>query len=190
VSLMHQREKLARNNTFFVKSKMALIRHRDETDPAEFEDAVWGRHVFNRRRDTSRVPLAVCGAETVADVVACVEFAKTHNCRVSVRSGGHSWAAWSVREGAVLVDLIYLDQKEGEWGGEFSYDPATKIVSAPPSASGRELNDYLADRIDPTDGKPRWFPGGHCPDVALGGFLLQGGMGWNCKVRLPLPPYP
>ncbi|KAK4539200.1 hypothetical protein LTR36_001158 [Oleoguttula mirabilis] len=25
------------------------------------------------------------------------------------------------------------------------------------------------------------FPGGHCPDVGLGGFLLQGGMGWNCK---------
>jgi FAD/FMN-containing dehydrogenase len=26
------------------------------------------------------------------------------------------------------------------------------------------------------------FPGGHCPDVGLGGFVLQGGMGWNCKV--------
>jgi FAD/FMN-containing dehydrogenase len=25
------------------------------------------------------------------------------------------------------------------------------------------------------------FAGGHCPDVGLGGFLLQGGMGWNCK---------
>ena len=29
------------------------------------------------------------------------------------------------------------------------------------------------------------FPGGHCPDVGLGGFLLQGGMGWNCRVRKP-----
>ena len=27
-----------------------------------------------------------------------------------------------------------------------------------------------------------FFAGGHCPDVGLGGFLLQGGMGWNCKV--------
>ncbi|KAK0617452.1 hypothetical protein B0T14DRAFT_498463 [Immersiella caudata] len=160
---------------------MAVIKTRDATDAADFDDAVWGRHIFNRRRDTSRVPFAVCEAETAADVVACVEFAKKHNTRVSVRSGGHSWAAWSVRHGAVLVDLIYLDQKEGEWGGEFSYDPTTKIVSAPPSASGRELNDFLAEKVDAEDGRPRWFPGGHCPDVALGGFLLQGGMGWNCK---------
>ena len=28
------------------------------------------------------------------------------------------------------------------------------------------------------------FPGGHCPDVGLGGFLLQGGMGWNCKASI------
>jgi len=23
------------------------------------------------------------------------------------------------------------------------------------------------------------FAGGHCPNVGLGGFLLQGGVGWN-----------
>jgi hypothetical protein len=23
--------------------------------------------------------------------------------------------------------------------------------------------------------------GGHCPTVGIGGFLLQGGMGWNCR---------
>jgi FAD/FMN-containing dehydrogenase len=27
----------------------------------------------------------------------------------------------------------------------------------------------------------RMFPGGHCPSVGLGGFLLQGGQGWNCR---------
>ena len=26
------------------------------------------------------------------------------------------------------------------------------------------------------------FPGGHCPNVGLGGFLLEGGMGLVCRV--------
>ncbi len=47
-----------------------------------------------------------------------------------------------------------------------------------PAVTGRELNEYLAKG----KGGGRFFAGGHCPDVGLGGFLLQGGMGWNCKV--------
>ena len=27
----------------------------------------------------------------------------------------------------------------------------------------------------------RFFPGGHCPTVGIGGFLLQGGQGWNAR---------
>ncbi|KAH8162390.1 hypothetical protein CIB48_g5853 [Xylaria polymorpha] len=50
----------------------------------------------------------------------------------------------------------------------------TKIVSCSPSATGEMLNGFLR-------GQGRMFAGGHCPDVGLGGFLLQGGMGWNCK---------
>ncbi|KAK3333085.1 FAD binding domain protein [Cercophora scortea] len=147
---------------------------RDSADPAAFDAAafdaaVWGR-VFNLRRDTTRVPFAVCQARTTADVVAAVELAKARGpgCRVSVRSGGHSWAVWSVRQDAVLIDLGGLD------GGRIGFDDATGIVSCPPAITGQTLNGFLAD-------KGRMFAGGHCPDVGLGGFLLQGGMGWNCK---------
>jgi hypothetical protein len=41
------------------------------------------------------------------------------------------------------------------------------------------LNTFLAE-------KGVMFAGGHCPDVGLGGFLLQGGRGWNCKVGIPI----
>ena len=30
-----------------------------------------------------------------------------------------------------------------------------------------------------------FFPGGHCVGVALGGYLLQGGFGWNGRVHGP-----
>ncbi|KAI0469056.1 FAD-binding domain-containing protein [Xylaria cf. heliscus] len=138
---------------------------RDATDPAAFHEAVWGR-VFNCRRDTSRVPRAVVRASSVAHVRDAVELAAQLQCRVAVRSGGHSWAAWSVRHDAVLLDLAGLTH--------VTYDDRTKIVSCSPSATGEMLNNFL-------ESEGRMFAGGHCPDVGLGGFLLQGGMGWNCK---------
>lgn len=141
------------------------ILHRDTADCATFQEAVWGR-VFNLRRDTSRKPRAVVTANSTAHVKAAVELAIREGCRVSVRSGGHSWAAWSVREDAVLIDLGQMKDLE--------YNDATKIVSCSPNYTGRALNDFLKT-------KGRMFAGGHCPDVGLGGFLLQGGMGWNCK---------
>ena len=36
------------------------------------------------------------------------------------------------------------------------------------------LAPYLAER-------GRFFVGGHCPTVGVGGFLLQGGQGWNAR---------
>jgi len=40
--------------------------------------------------------------------------------------------------------------------------------------TGERLAPFLAEH-------DRMFPGGHCPTVGIGGFLLQGGQGWNCR---------
>jgi FAD/FMN-containing dehydrogenase len=130
-----------------------------------YEKARIGR-VFNYRRP-NRYPHGVVEATSVQDIVEAVQVAQKKNLRVSIRSGGHSWAAWSVRDNAILIDL-----------GKFNfieYDEATTIVKVSPSTTGKMLGEYLIT-------KGRMFGGGHCPDVGLGGFLLQGGMGWNCKV--------
>ncbi|MGW5654237.1 FAD-binding oxidoreductase [Streptomyces humi] len=132
----------------------------------DFEEAVYGR-VFNARRPADRVPAAVLRAVTEQDVVEGVRLALERGWQVAVRSGGHSWAAWSVRREALLIDL----------GGfrEMAYDETTGIVTATPSVKGGdELNPYLG-------GFGRFFNGGHCPSVGIGGFLLQGGQGWNAR---------
>ena len=49
----------------------------------------------------------------------------------------------------------------------------TAIVG--PGVKGHELCDRLA-AVD------RFFPAGHCRGVAVGGYLLQGGYGWNSRV--------
>jgi len=140
------------------------ITWRDSSDTAKYEQARVGR-VFNQRRP-ARYPIAVVEAENEDHIIGAVKLANELKCRVSVRSGGHSWAAWSVRDNAVLIDL-------GKWN-YMSLDKEAGIITVSPSTTGRLANGYLAEH-------GLMFPGGHCPDVGLGGFLLQGGMGWNCK---------
>ncbi len=136
-----------------------------ESSREEYERARVGR-VFNHRRP-ERYPLAVVEATKEDHIVEAVKVAQKQGVRISIRSGGHSWAAWSVRDNAILIDLGSYKQIE--------LDESTGIVAVSPSTTGRQLNAVLRE-------KGLLFPGGHCPDVGLGGFLLQGGMGWMCRV--------
>ncbi|MDN3310218.1 FAD-binding protein [Microbacterium oryzae] len=130
---------------------------------ADWDDARVGR-VFNGRRP-DRQPDAVLIAESVEDVQRGVRLAAERGWTVAVRSGGHAWAAWSVRDGGLLIDLGALR--------DISYDEQSEIVSAGPATKGGdELSPYL-------EAYGRFFNGGHCPSVGIGGFLLQGGQGWN-----------
>lgn len=132
---------------------------------AGFEAARVDR-IFNRRL-TDRQPAGVVRPSSAAEVVEAVLLAKQQGWQVAVRSGGHSWAQWSVRDDALVIDLAHLDG--------IDYDDATGIVSAGPAVKGgAELAPYLAER-------GRFFVGGHCPTVGIGGFLLQGGQGWNAR---------
>jgi len=132
-----------------------------------YEQARTGR-IFNARRP-DRFPAAVLEAGCDDDVIEGVRLAGERGWPVSVRSGGHSWAAWSLRDDALLVDLGGLR--------DIGYDPATGVVAARPAVQGgRELAPFLAER-------GRAFPGGHCATVGLGGFLLQGGQGWDSRAR-------
>ncbi|WP_082227166.1 FAD-binding oxidoreductase [Demequina rhizosphaerae] len=132
-----------------------------------YEEARVGR-VFNARKP-DRYPAAVLEVADAEDVVAGVHLAIQRGWSVSVRSGGHSWAAWSVRDEALLLDLGALRS--------LSYDEGTGIVSAGPATMGAlELAPFLADR-------GRAFPGGHCATVGIGGYLLQGGQGWNGRAK-------
>lgn len=137
-------------------------------DDAAFESARVDR-IFNRRLPGDRIPVGILRARTEQDVVLGVRLARERGWKVAVRSGGHSWAQWSIREDALVIDL---------GGLEFlAYDEATGIVSAAPATKGGEvLAPFLAER-------GRFFVGGHCPTVGIGGFLLQGGQGWNARGR-------
>jgi FAD/FMN-containing dehydrogenase len=125
--------------------------------------------VFNGRKP-DRFPSAILEAASDADVVAGVQLAKARGWKVSVRAGGHSWAAWSVRDEALLIDLSRMREIEMD----SSHDGFSIVRARTAVQGGQELTPFLASR-------GLQFTGGHCSTVGIGGFVLQGGQGWNSR---------
>ncbi len=118
-------------------------------------------------RHPERYPAAILFPHSDQDIVEGVRLARENGWQVGVRAGGHSFPVWGLRDDAMLVDLGELK--------EIEYDPATHIASVSPAVQGgAELNEYLRPH-------GRFFAGGRCPTVGVGGFLLQGGIGWNFR---------
>lgn len=138
---------------------------RDTARPEDYEKARISR-LFNGIVP-KRYPAGILFAKAERDIVHAMKVALERKVRVSIRAGGQSYPAWSVRDNALLLDL-------GEYS-ELVLDLKTHVVRLSPSTTGRELDKYLV-------ANGRAFPGGHCPDVAMGGYLLGGGMGWNTNV--------
>jgi FAD/FMN-containing dehydrogenase len=138
---------------------------RETADHAEYEAARTGA-LFNGRHP-SRYPVAILEAANEADVASGVLLAKERGWKVATRSGGHAWAGWSVRDDALMIDLAAMR--------ELTVDVDNMTATATPALrGGQDLAPFLAshDLI---------FPGGHCSTVGLGGYLLQGGQGWNSR---------
>lgn len=117
-------------------------------------------------RCPDRFPDVIVTAADEQDVVEAVRMAAAEGMHVAVRSRGHSFAVNSVRDGGMLLDVGRLDGVE--------VDAAAKTATAGPGRRGNELCAML-------DEQGLFFPTGHCKGVGLGGYLLQGGYGWNSR---------
>lgn len=117
-----------------------------------------------------RFPDVIVQVASERDVQTAVRFARSAGMRVAVRAGGHNWVGASVRDGGMLIDLSRLDA--------CAVDTASATASAQPAVRGRDLAAALAEH-------GLAFPVGHCGSVALGGYLLSGGLGWNPGVWGP-----
>lgn len=109
-------------------------------------------------------PAAIAQVADAADVQACVHFAREHGLQVAVRSGGHHWSGVAVGDGALQLDLAALDG--------ITIDAAARVAHVQPAVTNRALAQALG-------AQGFAVPYGHCPGVALGGYLLGGGLGWN-----------
>jgi FAD/FMN-containing dehydrogenase len=126
--------------------------------------AVWNA------RTPERYPDVIVLAESESDAILAVGEAHERGLQVGVRSGGHSWAGNHVRDGGMLLDLSRLRGVD--------VDKRAMSATVQPGCHGDELLERLAEH-------DLFFPAGHCPGVGIGGYLLQGGYGWNGRVHGP-----
>jgi len=142
----------------------ALIRQGDP----EYERAR-DATVANGRVPAGR-PAAIVRARHTDDVVSAIGLARREGLVVTVRSGGHSWSGSHLRDDVLLLDLAGLDGLEID-------------THAPMAAVGPGMrSSALAAALAPHN---LFFPTGHCAGPGLGGYLLQGGFGWNSRVLGP-----
>ncbi|MGW4135770.1 FAD-binding oxidoreductase [Streptomyces mirabilis] len=132
-------------------------------------DETWAAMLFNHLKP-DRFPDVIVRAASERDVPAAVELARSEGLRIAVRSGGHSWCGSPLRDRGMLIDLSGLRRSD--------IDVASATATVQPSVTGRDLIAELAPY-------GLAFPAGHCGSVALGGYLLSGGLGWNSPALGP-----
>ena len=111
-----------------------------------------------------RYPAMIVHADSVQDVILTVDFAHRHNYRISVRCGGHNYVSSFLVDAALVLDVSRLQGIE--------VDPMRRTTKAGPGVRSMQLLNKLGEY-------ELSFPTAHSGYVALGGYLLGGGLGWN-----------
>jgi FAD/FMN-containing dehydrogenase len=118
-------------------------------------------HVYNERFD-SILPRAVARPNNVGDVQSAVRWAVANGVPIRARSGGHSYAGYSVVSKGLVVDLRSIN------GISINRRAGTATIGA-----GAQLIDVYAA----LGAEGATIPAGSCPSVGVGGHALGGGMG-------------
>ena len=133
-----------------------------ERTDKDFEATVMGS-LFNKI-DPIKRPAKIVVAKSVRDIIDTIKYAKTQGKKVTVCSGGHSWSANHVREDSIMIMMKNFNQ--------YAINAQEMTATAGPGVGGSDLIKALYKH-------DLFFPVGHCKGVCIGGYLLQGGYGWN-----------
>jgi FAD/FMN-containing dehydrogenase len=106
-------------------------------------------------------PVAIAQVATVHDVAQCVDFARSNQLPLSIRSGGHSYLGASTGPGLV-IDVRAMN------GVNHSHSARRATIGA-----GTALVDAYAQLAAVGVS----IPAGSCPGVGLSGLTLGGGVG-------------
>jgi FAD/FMN-containing dehydrogenase len=119
------------------------------------------RAVWNGMIDRSPALIARCTG--VADVMAAVRFARTHEILVSVKGGGHNITGNAVCEGGLMIDLAPMKSVR--------VDPIGRTARADAGLTWGEYNhETQAFGLAST--------GGVVSTTGIAGLTLGGGLGW------------
>jgi FAD/FMN-containing dehydrogenase len=127
------------------------------TDP-DYDET---RAIWNGAHD--RYPALIAQCAGVADVMRALEFARSEELRVAVRSGGHSIPGFSSVDGGLVIDLSPMQG--------IRVDPERRTARA-------EAGVTWASFDHETQAFGLATTGGLVSSTGLAGFTLGGGVGW------------
>ncbi len=119
------------------------------------------RRVYNAM--ISRRPRLIAGCADVADVMACVQFAREQNLRLAIRGGGHNAAGLGVCDDGLVIDLSRMNYVR--------VDPKRKTVLAGGGALWRDV-DHATHAFGLA------VPSGIISSTGVAGLTLGGGIGY------------
>jgi FAD/FMN-containing dehydrogenase len=120
---------------------------------------------FNRRLE--RFPRYVVFCASVHDVQNAVRWSRAHDLPLRPRSGRHSYEAFSVVDGGVVIDVSPLRA--------VTLDAARNLATVGAGATLGQVYDALWDQGRVT------VPGGGCTGVGVAGLALGGGFGFLAR---------
>ncbi|MCY4086361.1 MAG: FAD-binding oxidoreductase [Actinomycetia bacterium] len=129
-----------------------------EPDAASYDEV---RQLWNA--DIQRYPAVIARCVDVADVIACVKWARSHDVRASVRCAGHNISGAASCEGGLVIDL-------GPMRGT-RVDLVAQRIRAQGGCTWGEV-DHAAQAFGLAT------TGGVNSITGIGGLTLGGGIGW------------
>jgi hypothetical protein len=127
----------------------------------EHEDYDEARKVWNGLYD--RHPAVIARCQTVADVIAAVDFARANAMTVAVRGGGHSVVGYSTCDGGLVIDLSPMKG--------IKVDPEARTASAQAGLTWAEFDAATQEH-------GLAVTGGRFSTTGISGLALNSGSGW------------
>lgn len=116
---------------------------------------------------TTVLPSGIAQCANEQDVQACVNWARKHSIEIVARSGGHSYAAYSMTTG-LLIDLSKMNA--------VTYERLTGLATV---GGGARNKDVYAALTTPSLA----ITHGRCREVGVAGLVLGGGIGFNMRAQ-------
>lgn len=132
--------------------------------PAQGDYEAWRTGVVWQARKPRRRPAMIVRPNSVEAVVKAVGYASENGLKVCAKSSGHNLWGNFLRDDAMLIDMWNF--RKVELDGDAAW--------VEPSVWSRDIMLELGKH-------GRAFPAAHCASVGMGGFLLGGGVGLNCR---------
>lgn len=122
------------------------------------------RQGFNEA--VQRYPLVIVYCRDKWDVSNAVKWSRRHRISIRIRNGGHNYEGYSNGDCTLIIDLSEMTHMD--------LDEFENRLYVQGGVTNKLVYEFVSSKGYP-------FPGGTCPTVGVGGYVMGGGWGLSCR---------